>query len=77
MASTARPQIRSIRPDGPSAKLSRRQALRKIAAIIEDHMTEEGLSEEEKNAKVALFASLVDGEITGKMTRHATVSKPL
>jgi hypothetical protein len=38
-------------------------------------MTDEGLSEKEKNAKVALFASLVDEEITGKTTRRATTSK--
>jgi hypothetical protein len=75
MASTARPQIRTIRPGRPVAKPSPQEALRKIAALIENHMTDEGLSEKEKNAKVALFASLVDEEIIAKTTQSATASK--
>jgi hypothetical protein len=37
--------------------------LQKIANIIEDHMSGQGLTEDEKNAKVALFSSLVDEEV--------------
>jgi N-acetylglucosamine kinase-like BadF-type ATPase len=74
MASTARPRILTIRSKKPKAKSSPEQSLREIAAIIEQHMTNEGLSEKEKNAKVAHFALLVDNEINEKTTQHA---KPL
>ena len=54
MATVAQPRVKTNRLD---------PRLREIADIIEGHMTAEGLSEEEKNAKVELFASLVDSEI--------------
>jgi hypothetical protein len=54
MASVAQPGSRINRLD---------PRLRKIADMIENHMTSEGLSEDEKTAKVALFASLVDSEV--------------
>jgi hypothetical protein len=38
-------------------------------------MTDMGLTEAEKNAKVALFVSMVDEEVTEKMTLRATHSK--
>jgi hypothetical protein len=75
MASTARAKIQTIRSGRPEVKLSRKQALREIAAIIEKHMTDEGLSEKEKNAKVARFASMVDEEITAKKPQRATPLK--
>jgi len=38
-------------------------------------MSAEGLTEAEKNAKVALFASQVDEEISRKTKRHAKLSE--
>ena len=55
MASVAQPRVKTNRLD---------PRLREIADIIESHMTAEGLSEEEKNVKVELFASLVDSEVS-------------
>jgi hypothetical protein len=74
MASATRPHIRMIRSRKPAGRPSRESALKTIVAILEDQMTDMGLNEEEKNAKVALFASLVDGDLTGKETLHATLS---
>jgi hypothetical protein len=75
MASTARPRILTIRSKRSKSKSSKEQSLREIVAIIEQHMTDEGLCEKEKNAKVAKFASLVDDEISEKMMHPATPSK--
>jgi hypothetical protein len=55
MATVAQPRVKTNRVD---------PRLQEIADIIESHMTAEGLSEDEKNAKVDLFASLVDSEIS-------------
>ena len=41
-------------------KLTRKEALRKIASLIEAHMTERGLSEREKNRRVRRFAKRVE-----------------
>ncbi|MGA2167394.1 MAG: hypothetical protein ABSG62_04235 [Terracidiphilus sp.] len=59
MASTTRPAIRTIRSSKPAAKPSRERAARKIVAILEDQMTEMGLTEEEKSQKTAEFAAFV------------------
>jgi hypothetical protein len=75
MASATRPRIQAIRSHKPTVKPSRESALRKIAVILEDQMTDMGLTEAEKNAKVALFVSMVDEEVTEKMTLRATHSK--
>lgn len=40
-------------------KISRSRAARKIAAVLEKHMTEQGLTETEKDAKVKQFATRV------------------
>jgi hypothetical protein len=74
MASATRPHIRAIGPRAQVVKPSRESALQAIAAILEDQMTEMGLTEAEKNAKVALFASLVDADITEKKTLRAMPS---
>ena len=40
-------------------KASRPQAAQRIASLLEQHMSEQGLSEKEKNAKVKQFATRV------------------
>jgi len=40
-------------------KVSRPQAAQRIASLLEQHMSEQGLSEKEKNAKVKQFATRV------------------
>jgi hypothetical protein len=50
---------------------SREDALRKIAAIVEDQMTEMGLSEEEKNAKTAEFVAFVSDVVASKLAPDA------
>jgi hypothetical protein len=75
MASATRPRIQAVHSLKPRVESSREGALRKIAAIIEDQMAEMGLTEAEKNAKVALFASLVDADVTKKKRLRATPSK--
>jgi prolyl-tRNA synthetase len=40
--------------------INRKEAARRLAAMLEEHMDEQGLSEAQKNAKVAKFAKNVD-----------------
>jgi len=40
-------------------KASRKENLRKIAQLIEEHMSERGLSEEKKNERVKRFTTAV------------------
>jgi hypothetical protein len=75
MASTARPTIRTIRTSRPSAKPSRDQALRKLARIIEDQMTDLGLNEDEKNAKTAELAAFVSDAVAARLAPHAKHAK--
>jgi hypothetical protein len=56
----------------PKRKLSKKQAARAIARLLEEHMEEMGLSEEEKNAKVRALAEDVKRI---KASRSALVSK--
>jgi hypothetical protein len=46
------------------AEEKREAALRKIANIFEEQMTSLGLSDEEKNARVAEFAAFVDSKVS-------------
>jgi len=55
------------RPDEVKKKPSRSEAAAKIASLIEEQMTERGLSGEEKNERVERFGKRVD-EATA---RHA------
>jgi hypothetical protein len=56
------------RPEADSRKsLSRPHAAAKIASLVEEHMTECGLSEKQKDERVAEFGKRVD-KTTG---RHA------
>lgn len=54
-----------------SLKLKQQVGLKKIAQIIEQHMTDMGLSEDEKNEKTALLVSLVNETITAKLKAPA------
>jgi hypothetical protein len=47
-----------------AAEAKREAALRKIAVIFEEQMTSMGLSETEKNARVAEFAAFVDSKVS-------------
>jgi hypothetical protein len=48
------------RPETGPKRLSKPQAAAKIASLIEEHMTERGLSEKQKNERVADFGKRVD-----------------
>jgi hypothetical protein len=54
---------------------SRESALRKIAAIVEDQMTEMGLTEAEKNAKTAELVAFVNDVVTSKLAPDAKQPK--
>jgi hypothetical protein len=58
-----------VSPD--SLKLKQQAGLRKIAQIIEQHMTDMGLNEEEKNEKTALLMSVVNETVTAKLKAPA------
>jgi hypothetical protein len=48
------------RPEADRKRLSRPQAAAKIASLIEQHMTESGFSEKQKDERVAEFGKRVD-----------------
>jgi hypothetical protein len=48
---------------GAGEATSKEKAAGKLGAMIEQHMTDLGLSEDEKNARVAKFARRVDSAI--------------
>ena len=50
-----------------AAEAKREAALRKIAVIFEEQMTSMGLSETEKNARVAEFAAFVDSKSSASL----------
>ena len=77
MASAARSQIRTIRSRKPAVRTSRESSLQKIVAILEDQMTDMGLSEEEKNAKTAELVASVSDAVTSKLAPHAKPVKRL
>jgi hypothetical protein len=52
-------------------KPSRESALQAIVTILEDQMTEMGLSEEEKNAKTAELIASVSDSVTSKLAPRA------
>lgn len=61
---------RAVRPDTQGhrqVKLSKSDAARRIATLLDEHMTELGLSEKEKNKRVDRFGKRVDAAIR----RHA------
>ena len=54
-----------------SVKLKREAGLRKIAQILEQHMTELGLSEEERNEKTAQLMAVVTKAVTARLKSPA------
>jgi hypothetical protein len=42
------------------------ESLEKMASLIEEHMTEKGMSEEEKDERVARFARRVNGKLASR-----------
>jgi tRNA G18 (ribose-2'-O)-methylase SpoU len=54
-----------------SMKLKQEAGLRRIAQILEQHMTDMGFNEEEKNEKTALLMSLVGETVTAKLKAPA------
>lgn len=46
--------------------LSKKDAAKKLAALIEEHMSDLGLSEEEKNIRVAKFSEHVDQALANR-----------
>jgi hypothetical protein len=50
-------------------KADRRAAAQRIATLIEEHMTESGLSEQEKNKRVKQFSKRVDKAIARRAKR--------
>ena len=59
----ARARWSGEKPQPDTAEAKREAALRKIANIFEEQMTSLGLSEKEKNARVAEFAAFVDSKV--------------
>jgi hypothetical protein len=72
MKSNVRPFTR-LRPS--KGKPSRQKALRKLATILEDQMTENGLTEEEKNAKTADLAAFAAEVAASRLAPHSKRSK--
>lgn len=75
MRSKVRPYIQVL-PTKPK-NISRRSALKKLAGILEDQMTDMGLSEEEKNFKTANLVAFVGQVAASKLATHSKRSKPL
>jgi hypothetical protein len=58
----------------PAVESKRDAGLQKLAAIFEEQLTSLGLSEEQKDARVAEFAAFVDAKVaSAKTAKH---SKP-
>jgi hypothetical protein len=69
MAQLARKAIEKAsakRTPGRSRTLSKKDAAKKLAAMIEQHMSELGLSDKEKNIRVAKFSEHVDHAIASR-----------
>ena len=77
MASPTRARIGKTGSAKPVVKSSRRNALRKIANILEGHMSEMGLTEQEKNAKTAELVAFVSDVASSKLALHSKHSKQL
>jgi len=58
----------------PRRKLSKKEAARAIARLLEEHMEEMGLSEAEKNARTDAFSERVR-KAEARASRAATPSK--
>jgi hypothetical protein len=62
--------------EAPSVEEKRDTALRKIAAILEAHLTYLGLSEKEKNTKTAELSRFVEAAVIAKIEPRARRPKP-
>jgi len=80
MASSAQSRIKATRTPKPLVKTlaakqdrtsARESALRKIAGILEDQMTDMGLSEDEKNRKTAELGAFVCDAVSSSLAPHA------
>jgi hypothetical protein len=60
-----------------SSQIRRDEGLRKIAQILEDQMTEMGLSEEEKNARTEALVEIVKQAIAVKTKAASKSEEPL
>jgi hypothetical protein len=69
MAQAARKRTEKVvakrRPSRGHA-LSKKDAAKKLAAMIEEHMSDLGLSDEEKNTRVAKFSEHVDQALANR-----------
>jgi len=74
---TATRRYIQIRSTEVQTSLAKKNALKKIASILEDQMTEMGLSEEEKNAKTADLIAFVGDVAASKLAPHSKHSKRL
>jgi len=66
-----------IRPSKSKQVPSRRTALKKLAAILEKHMTERGLTEKEKNATTAKLVVFANDVAASELEPHSKHSKRL
>jgi len=58
-----------------TAEMKRQEGLRKIARLLEQHMTDMGLSEREKNEKTELLMTVVKETVTAKTGDSSTHEK--
>jgi hypothetical protein len=59
----------------PAIKSRQKAGLQKLATIFEEQLSSLGLSEEQKNARVAEFTAFVDTRVAS--AKSAKLSKPL
>lgn len=76
MGSPARSRLHQIRAKS-LVKARRDAALKNIAKILEDQMTDMGLSNEEKNAKTAELVEFVSDVASSKLAPSSKHSKRL
>jgi len=82
MVSVPRPRTQSIRSRKVTVTktlvMERREiAAQKIAALLEDQMTDMGLSEEEKNEKTAELVTFVSDAVSSRLAPRAKQPKQL
>jgi hypothetical protein len=86
MPTTTRPRIQTIRSPKLRVKISvakehqkmaRENALQEIAGILEDQMTDLGLSEKEKNRKTAELIALTSDAVFSNLAPGARQPKQL
>jgi hypothetical protein len=58
-----------------STEIKRQEGLRKIAQILEKHMSDMGLSEEDKNKRTELLMTVVEETINARSSKSSSRSK--